>query len=547
MSLRARILLSIVAVNLVVAALLGLYLLNDLEGRDRAKREAKDRRDKLFDAKFEQAFDGYLSVNVTTEEEKVAAAVRELRRHPVRSLVKDGVVLQTGTASVSASPLGVDAVLPANALYMNLPGAKHRAPTFDDRRARERIRQAIAERRYVRETDPQLRGWVAAPIRLGHPSVRDPSAPIWGGGYFLLDLPEDEEWVPTFQPRTLLLGMGAGTLVLLALTWLLLERFVLKPLADLSAGAERVARRAYDPPVPGAGSDEIGRVVSTFNSMMAQVRDAERHLTVKVEEATRRAEEHGRGLVIAQRLAATGTLASGIAHEINNPLGGMLNAALKLEQEAKQDPAGEHRLRYLRLLVSGLTRVQEIVKRVLHFTPRHVAPAVVPVLDLVRGAAAFAEHRAKLAHVAIRVSGDEAKVLAVPGEMQQVFLNLLLNACDAMASEKLDARAYEKLDAKASRASDAAAPKGGHVEVVARAVGGRIEIEVTDDGPGMSKEQQERCFDLFFTTKEAGKGTGLGLSVAHHIVEQHGGTIAVRSEPGRGATFTVSLPVARDR
>ena len=524
MSLRARILLSILAVNLAVTALLWLYVVNDLERRDADNRAAEEERYRDYVRRFDQLFRRALSVGATAEERTVAETVRELRDHPVRGLVKDGVVMQFGTASgPPLDSVDVDTVLPANALYMNLKGARRRAPTFDDRLARARIVEAIRVGHSVEETDARRKGWVAAPIRVRRPGEREADARIWGGGYFLLDLPEPREWVPAFQPRTLLLGMGAGTLVLLGLTWLLLERAVLKPLTDLAAGAERVAQREYGRAVPGAGSDETGRVIATFNQMMAQVRDAERKLTEEVARATKRAEERGRGLVIAQRLAATGTLASGIAHEINNPLGGMVNAALRLEQEAARDPAAANRLRYVRLLVDGLARIEEIVKRVLRFTPRRVEPVTVPVLDLVRGAAAFAEHHARRAGVAIHIGGEDAPVLVEPGEMQHVFLNLFLNACDAMAG------------------------RGGRVDVTAALVEGRVQVAVVDDGPGMTPEQRERCFDLFYSTKEAGRGTGLGLSVAHHIVEQHGGTITAASEPGRGATFTVTLPVSGAR
>jgi signal transduction histidine kinase len=523
-SLRARILLSILAVNLAVTALLGLFLVHDLERRDAENRAADDEQQRAVMASFEKAFDGYLAVDPREDERTVAEAARAVLRHPVLNLVKDGVVLQYDVASAPAlAATGRDPVLPANALYVNLFGAKHRSPTFDDRRARRQILDAIDKRRIVRESDPALRGWVAAPIRLGRTGPRAPGDPIWGGGYFLLDVPQRRASVAAFQPRTLWLGMGAGTLLLLGLTWLLLERSVLKPLADLSVGAERVARGEYRTLVPAPGGDEVGRVVATFNQMMEQVGDAERRLTDEVARATKSAEERGRGLVIAQRLAATGTLASGIAHEINNPLGGMMNAALRLKQELEREPGAAGRARYAQLVVDGLARVQEIVRRVLHFTPRRVEPAVVPVLDLVRGAAAFAEHRARRAGVAIRIGGEDAPVLAEPGEMQQVFLNLFLNAIDAMAE------------------------RGGRIDVVARIAEGKVHVAVADDGPGMTREQQERCFDLFFTTKEAGKGTGLGLSVAHHIVEQHGGAIGVASEPGRGATFTVSLPVAGGR
>ncbi len=513
MTLRARILLSIAVVNLAVTALLGLFLLDDLQKRDRARLASEAEREERLFAWFEQIFDGFLSVDLSMDEKSVANAVKELRLHPARALVKDGVILQDPRAVPD-----VGTVLSSDALYLNFPSAKHRAPTFNERNARRLIAEATRTGRIVRERDPRLRGWVAAPIRAGE---RRADAPIWGGGYFLLNLLEEPEWVPSFQPRTLLLGMGLGTLLLLALTWLLLERSVLRRLAELAAGAARVARREYGAPVPGAGSDEIGAVVATFNQMMAQVSDADRRLTERVAEATRQADERGRGLVIAQRLAATGTLASGIAHEINNPLGGMLNAALRLKQEAEHDPAGAGRVRYLKLLIDGLGRIQEIVKRVLHFTPRRVEPQVVPILELVRRAVAFADHRAKRANVTIRVEGADVPVLVEPGEMQQVFLNLLLNSCDALAA------------------------RGGTVVVTAMVEKAVVRVTVVDDGPGMTAEQLERCFDLFYTTKEAGKGTGLGLSVVHHIVQQHGGTIGVRSEPGRGAAFTVTLPVER--
>jgi signal transduction histidine kinase len=519
-SLRVRILLWILAVNVGVTALLVAYLLFDLNERDeRSRTEARD-RELVYTRKFEKIFDGVLTVDPTQEE--VADAIRVLRGHALNELVKDGVILQIDVASQEqARSLDDRSVLPANAAYVNLKGAKHRAPSFDETHARDQIRAAVRQRHSQR--DPQRRGWIAAPIRLTRLGARDVDAPIWGGGYFLLDLPEEPaESAPTFLPTTILLAMGAGTLTLLALTWLLLERSVLKPLEELAAGAQRVARREYQPPVPGAGSDEIGRVVASFNTMMADVGAAERVLTEKVEEATRRAEERGRGLVIAQRLAATGTLASGIAHEINNPLGGMLNVARRLKQEEEQQPetAGSPRRRYLQLLVDGLVRIEEIVRRVLQFTPRRVEPTVVPILELVRKAIAFADHRAKKSRVTLVVDGEDARVLAEAGEMQQVFLNLVLNACDALGE------------------------KGGQVRVHSHVEGGRVLLDVSDDGPGMSQEQQERCFDLFFTTKEPGKGTGLGLSVAHHIVEQHGGTLTVRSQAGVGTTFTVTLPVA---
>src|SRR5262245_25156924 len=137
MSLRARILLFILAVNLGVTALLGIYLQHDLERRDADNRAADEAQQKDYVTTFQRFFDGYLSVETPGEEKTVAEAVRALVQHPLRKLVKDGVVLQTRIASEQRRAMvGENAVLPANAVYMNLPGAKHRAPTFDDQRAR---------------------------------------------------------------------------------------------------------------------------------------------------------------------------------------------------------------------------------------------------------------------------------------------------------------------------------------------------------------------------------------------------------------------------
>ena len=517
MSLRVRILLSILAVNVGVTALLVAYLLFDLNEREQQNLAQAREREDMYASAFQKTFPNVLVVD--PEHDEVAEAIKILREHQVNDLVEDAVVLQSDVAVLEN--LKSSSVLPAGATYVNLKGAKHRGPTFDEEHARGQILHAIQAGRS--SPDPTRHGWIAAPIRLARKGAPGSGAQIWGGGYFRIKLPPAAPpTAPIFQPSTILAAMGAGTLVLLAFTWLLLERSVLQPLTELAAGASRVARREYQPPVPGSGSDEIGRVVASFNTMMADVGAAERVLTEKVLEATRRAEERGRGLVIAQRLAATGTLASGIAHEINNPLGGMLNVARRLKQEEEQhaSEANGQRRRYLQLLVDGLVRIEEIVRRVLQFTPRRVEPTIVPILDLVRKATAFADHRAKKGRVTLSIEGTDAPVLAEAGEMQQVFLNLILNACDALAE------------------------KGGRVGVRSRVDGGRVVLDVSDDGPGMTAEQQQRCFDLFFTTKEPGKGTGLGLSVAHHIVLQHGGTLTVRSQPGAGTTFTVTLPVA---
>jgi signal transduction histidine kinase len=245
-----------------------------------------------------------------------------------------------------------------------------------------------------------------------------------------------------------------------------------------------------------------------------------------VMEALDRIKKAERHLVTAQRLAATGKLASGIAHEINNPLGGMRNAVRAL---ARGDLDEAKTAEYVALVQDGLARVEDTVKKVLAFTPRSVRPRRTDMADVARKAIALARHRLDRKGIELVEAIPEdgrAWVFGDPHELQQVALNLILNAADAIPE----------------RGPDAKGGGPGHVEVEVRDEGESVLLRVTDDGIGMSPEVQAQAFDLFFTTKEVGEGTGLGLAVVHNIVSNHGGRIEVESAPGQGATFRVVLP-----
>jgi len=509
MSLRVRMLLAVAAVHGGVAVLLVFLLLADIGRWRRQAEEDQTRRLDESRQRVQQAFGGNLELTLPLRLEP-KDVFQALNSHPVRGLVEYGVLLNKLYEAASG--------LQPSDVYFNLVSAKHRPRDFSEGRARNKIREAMNERRLIPDGV-----WAAAPIFLKRPGAPPGEASRrsdpWGGIYFLV--PVEPAEVPPLHWLRLSAVMCLGTLTLIGLTYLMLDAWILRPIAGLSEGAARVRRRDYSTPVESTGrSDEVERFIAAFNSMMREVESFERELTRRVEEATSKAEESRRGLIIAQRLAATGTLASGIAHEINNPLGGMLNAALKLHKEIEGWPPSEQRRKYLDLVIGGLQRVQEIVRRVLLFSPRRMEPRAVGILELVRQSIALVEHKARQGNVRIEVSGDNAEVLVEPGEIQQVFLNLLINATDAMAK------------------------RGGTIKVRARREESFVEVDVRDTGPGMSAEQMERCFDLFYTTKETGLGTGLGLSVALHIVSQHGGRLWVESQTGNGCTFTVRLPAA---
>ncbi|MFM8979912.1 MAG: sensor histidine kinase [Planctomycetia bacterium] len=321
--------------------------------------------------------------------------------------------------------------------------------------------------------------------------------------------------------RRAYVAMLGGLLLVSLGTWAFLSRKVVRPLDALTRAASRVASGDASARLPEPhAQDELARTAAAFNRMAEEVAEYQGRLEDRVLtglEQVKKAEQH---LAVAERLAATGKLAAGIAHEINNPLGGMKNALRAL---ARGDLEPAKRDEYLALVQDGLLRIEETVKKVLAFTPRRVEPRRVDLRDVAQRAWALARHRVErkgaTGTLVLDGAGAPVGVFGDPLELQQVALNLLLNAADALPAQ------------------------GGEVRVQVEARGPEAALVVADNGCGMDEETRLRCFDLFFTTKQVGEGTGLGLSVAHTIVSNHGGRIEVESRPGAGTTFTVLLPL----
>ena len=228
-------------------------------------------------------------------------------------------------------------------------------------------------------------------------------------------------------------------------------------------------------------------------------------------------------LLQAEKLAALGQTISGVAHELNNPLATILTWAERLAQR----PADEQTRRGLETILAESERAARIVRNLLTFArKRHTTRAMVDVNQVVRETLALRAYEQRLNNVTIidALAAGLPQVFADPHQMQQVLLNLVINAEQAMVAANgrgtLILRTWHDADRDA------------------------VILEVNDDGPGVPDEVQPRIFDPFFTTKEVGKGTGLGLTVAYAIVQEHGGRITVKSQPGRGASFYVEMPVS---
>jgi two-component system NtrC family sensor kinase len=225
----------------------------------------------------------------------------------------------------------------------------------------------------------------------------------------------------------------------------------------------------------------------------------------------------------SERLASVGRLAAGIAHEINNPLGGILLFSRLLLRSCQSDGVERENLERI---VNDATRCQDIVQGLLDFS-RQREPTTEPLNlnDVVQKGTSLLENQAIFHNINMvkHLQPDLPPARADAAQMQQVFVNIIMNAAEAMEGEGTLTISTRSL------------PADRHVEV-----------SFTDTGCGIPEESLGHLFEPFFTTKEVGRGTGLGLSVSHGIVESHGGTIRVTSRIGEGTTFVVCLPLAEE-
>jgi two-component system NtrC family sensor kinase len=326
---------------------------------------------------------------------------------------------------------------------------------------------------------------------------------------------------PERVTRLAFLVVVGALLVLLAVTWFIVDRVVARPLAEVVRGAERVAVGDYGTPVaPTEAADEIRQVVAAFNSMMVEIGTLQGRMRERTQDALLTARKTQDSLVIAQRLASTGRLAAGIAHEVNNPLAGMLNAVHALR--TKELPPAK-RDEYLEIVEDGLHRVQATVAKILQFTPHKVAPRPVAIDEVVRPVLALSRHRVEREEVEVVTvpAGEGAVVFGDPYELQQALLNVVLNALDALEEAH---RETPRIEIRTSVGDD------------------EVQLVVSDNGTGMKDEDVPRAFDLFFTTKEPGKGTGLGLATAHKILMDHGGRVELRPRGTEGMDVAFVLP-----
>jgi len=323
-----------------------------------------------------------------------------------------------------------------------------------------------------------------------------------------------------------------AVLLLAAFFYVFAQRQVVRPVAALVQGTQRVARDQLDVEIRTDSRGELGLLAASFNDMTRSLRRLEnelRHLMEglegQVEERTAELKTAHEHLVRSEKLSSLGKLSASIAHEINNPLAGILTFAKlmirTLEQGPPDDAARRTLIKNLALVQRETERCSAIVRNLLDFArERPLQLKEVDVNHVVEESLHLIANQ--IAMQGVTLERDLARVPPVAadyGQLRQAFVNIALNACEAMG-------------------------KGGRLAVATRPVpdGGAVEISFADDGPGIPPEVMRKIFDPFFTTKE--KGTGLGLSVVYGIVERHQGRVEVESVVGKGTRFTIRLPAA---
>ena len=335
--------------------------------------------------------------------------------------------------------------------------------------------------------------------------------------------------VRTSMMLTFLLVAGGGVLVVLLITYFI-TRSMIHPLEEMVKASNRIAAGDLDHSVSIDSHDEIGILANSFNKMLASIKTMKieleewgRTLEEKVKKRTEELAAVQMQIAQSEKLASIGRLAAGVAHEINNPLGGILTFSML----ALEDCDDDHPMKQsLEVIVKQTLRCRETVKGLLDFARQSSStPSLTEVNQIVDKTLQLLENQTIFQNIRTvrNFAPDLPRVLIDAGQLQQVVINLVINAVDAMEENGVLT-----------------------IDTVLNPAGDEILVRIGDTGKGIPEEVLPLIFEPFFTTKKVGKGTGLGLSIVHGIVTHAGGKIEVSSSPN-GTTFTVRLPVAKEK
>ena len=342
---------------------------------------------------------------------------------------------------------------------------------------------------------------------------------------------EDEILRPYYQGRKAFFTVIFVTAVFVVFLAIGMARYMMRPVKQLTGATTKIAQGDFSAHIPTGSQDEIGAMAQSFKIMVDNLKKAHedllewsKTLEQKVEQRTEELKQAMDRMLVAEKMASLGKLSAMVAHEINNPLSGVLSylklSSKMLQGEQVSPESVKSIVNYLNLSSGEVKRVGEIVRNLLMFAKKSFGEFSEQHLNvIIDKSIALIDHSLKVNEITlVKEFGDGNDLLICDSSgVQQMFIALIVNAIEAMEKGG-------KLMLKTDYSSD-----------------GDVLIKITDTGKGIPEELLPRIFEPFFTTKDATKGTGLGLSVVYGIVQAHGGNISVESKVGQGTTFTIKL------
>ncbi len=317
--------------------------------------------------------------------------------------------------------------------------------------------------------------------------------------------------------RMLLLGAILCIALLIVVIGRVLSQRVVRPLKEMEASVVAITANRRETLSAPSDDREILSIIEAFNHMLKEL------------------DLRQKSLMRSERLASLGTMLSGVAHELNNPLSNISTSCQILQEEVGESDAATQSL-YLGQIDQQTERARTIVRALLDFSrERAFSKEAVSLRPLVTQTVGFVRGEVSAKSLVELSIPEDLTVTADVQRLQQVFVNLIRNAMDVLGPDG-------RIDISAGRMRVTGPPEGTAFGPGCDTGGEVVEICVADNGPGIPADLLPRIFDPFFTTKDVGHGMGLGLFVVYEIVDEHGGCIAVQSTPGRGTTFCIRLP-----
>lgn len=399
------------------------------------------------------------------------------------------------------------------------------------------------------------------------------ASPLWIKGKMvggiLIEMPTGDVMRRLFDyQKMFLILIILDSLVLVVFGSFLLSRVLVRPLKDLVGLTQKISEGDFNQTIEVTATNEIGQLITSFNRMIERLKENQENIKMHLESlelANKKLKQAQEELIRTEKLASIGRFAAGVAHEVGNPLGSILGYTSIL---AREETTREENEDYLKRIEKEIERINRIVKELLNFArPSRLEIQEVGINGVIEDTLSLLSYQKSFKDIEthLALQPDLPMIKGNESQLSQVFLNIIMNAVDAMpeggvleietqdyvvGSQRRDDLEHpyfprRKDDPLEIDYSHLRSPNPFSILFTKFAKGDRlIKVRISDTGIGVIKENLEKIFDPFFTTKDPDKGTGLGLSISLRIIESFGGEVKVRSEEGKGTAFEIYFPVA---